>query len=268
MSIKQAFTQRHKMYWNRYARTAIEAGRVLRHIMLNFLCLHAAFGNPKVFEDKIGPFFSELEEQGKVKLHYPCGPYEMSLECVNRIKGRDTSMWIFPDPPNYCWTNDANVDVHNFGVAQPGLRVTAAAVDDAIEYITEHIIPTMGPFDGVVAYSESGMVATRLAQKHKSIKCAVIFCGVASTDKSMTESDFAPKNDAERIPIHSLHIYGLKDMFKESAVIMHSYYAQDKARMLQHSKGHTVPSDPRNQQKIRKCVADFLTAVQFDVDRM
>lgn len=147
-------------------------------------------------------------------------------------------MWLFPDPPHYCWTNDANIDVHKFGVALPGLRVTAAAVDEAIDYINDIVIPNLGPFDGVVACSESTMVATRLAQTHKSIKCAIIFCGVASTDKTMTDSDFAPKTDAERIPVHSLHIFATNDMFKESAYIMHSYYDQEKARMLQHSKGH------------------------------
>ena len=166
----------------------------------------------------------------------------MSLDCVDYIKGRDTSMWLFPEPPHYCWTNDANIDVEKFGVAQPGLRVTAAAVDDAIQHIEEEIMPSMGPFDGVVAYSESTMVATRLAQKHTSIKCAIIFCGVASTDKSMTDSDFAPKADADRVPVHSLHVFGMKDMFKESAVIMHSYYDQAKARMLQHAKGHVSAS--------------------------
>ncbi|KAI9666579.1 MAG: hypothetical protein M1821_004515 [Bathelium mastoideum] len=234
--------------------------------MLNLLCLHAAFGNPKTFREELDPLFGELEAQGKVKLHYARGPCEMPLDLVNSIKALDTSLWLFPDPPHYCWTSISILDVSGVGIAVPGAQATAAAVDEAVKHIEEHILPNMESFDGFVACSESGIVATRLAQRHKSIKCGIIFCGVASIHKSITKSDFAPKTDAERIPIYSLHIFGMKDIVKESAVTIHSYYNQDKARMLQHAKGHTIPSDPKNRQRMRKCIADFLALVQPDAN--
>ncbi|CAH9105156.1 unnamed protein product [Cuscuta epithymum] len=136
------------------------------------------------------------------------------------------------DPPYYEWYH-----------TNKEMTQTPQKMSECIAYIEDCMIK-YGPFDGLLGFSQGGMLAGALPllqekglvlTKVPKIKCVIII-GAAkiSRDKFVAENAYDPQT---RCP--SVHIIGKGEGCRESAIQLAQCYVDPI--VIHHPKGHTIP---------------------------
>ena len=136
-----------------------------------------------------------------------------------------------------------------------------SAFDDLFRTLDE-----LGPFDGVVGYSEGATVAATLILEEKrrfeeegrprQLKCGVFFAGwpPLKAGGGIILADV----DGEVIDVPTCHIIGARDPYLHGAMALYNVSNADQARLFDHGKGHTLPRDRKTIQELAEVVKDTI----------
>lgn len=137
---------------------------------------------------------------------------------------------------------------------QQGLtEVNSTGACDYIEQVIQE--PDLGPFDGILGFSEGASAAASLllrqaAQQHApAFKFAVFFCGIPPAHYRSRGFILADES-SERIRIPTAHIVGSKDPGHQASLALYHLCGEQSAGIYDHKKGHTIPWDPRVTQGV------------------
>ncbi|CAH9105154.1 unnamed protein product [Cuscuta epithymum] len=241
-------TYKKTSLFKRMESKAIEANMRItnqwRKIKSRFLCLHGFRTRADILEYELlrkwDPVVLDKLDLVFVNAAFPC-------------RGKSDVEGIF-DPPFYEWyhTNKEMTEPHE-------------KVNECITYIEECMIK-YGPFDGLLGFSQGGMMAAVLAllqakglalTKIPKIKCVIIIGGGKIKDKSGAEKAYGSP-----ITCPSLHFIGKEDFMRESGTQLLQYFVDPVA--IYHPKGHTIP---RFDEKSLGAMLSFIEKIERDINR-
>ncbi|CAH9078390.1 unnamed protein product [Cuscuta europaea] len=215
-----------------------------RKIKPRFLCLHGFRTRADILKNELlrkwDPVILDKIDLVFVNAPFPC-------------RGKSDMEGIY-DPPYYEWyhTNKEMTQAHE-------------KVNECITYIEDCMI-RYGPFDGLLGFSQGGIMAAVLAllqekdlalTKIPKIKCVIIIgCGKIK-DKSVAEKAYGSP-----ITCPSLHFIGKEDDYiRESGIQLLQYFVDPI--VIHHPKGHTIP---RFDEKSLGEMLSFIERIERDIN--
>ncbi|CAH9105107.1 unnamed protein product [Cuscuta epithymum] len=138
-------------------------------------------------------------------------------------------------------------------------------VNECITYIEDCMIK-YGPFDGLLGFSQGGIMAAVLAllqekglalTKIPKIKCVIIIGGAKVKDKPVAEKAYGSP-----IKCPSLHFIGKEDYMRESGTQLLQYFVDPV--VIHHPKGHTIP---RFDEKSLGEMLSFIERIERDINK-
>lgn len=131
-------------------------------------------------------------------------------------------------------SDDANI---SSATDDQNLLVSSKA-DQSMDYIIAKY-HDLGPFDGLLGFSQGGEMATRVLHKlgRDKVKCVIIIGGVPPVD-------IEKKDLISHTP--SLHILGANDQYFGYSERLLEMYSVSTRTALYHQEGHQVPSSSTN----------------------
>eukprot|EP01041_Mallomonas_annulata_P009532 gene9532-19825_t len=175
-----------------------------------FLCLHGFRTNSDILILQTYALREELD----IDCVFIDAPHEATGPPDALIKT------YFPNESYYEWHGDRNT-------------CTQSVIDDSTEFILQKYIE-LGPFDGILGFSQGAEMASRVALKldKTKIKCLILFSGVVPTNIEAKEI----------ISIPSLHIISPQDHLYEENKRLEDMYSLLTRTTLVHCEGHKIPS--------------------------
>lgn len=229
--------------------------------MLKVLCLHGKFQSGDIFLRQTGAFRKSLNNI--IDFHFVTSPHQTESPNETSHQGLGTSdpvytWWVGRDPTT---GPDGEVTFKSY----EGQDESIAVID---EYIAAH-----GPFDGILGFSQGGILASMLANS-KRFKFAII-CG-SLLPGPQTSLDLIHGADSP-IEIPTLHFYGAKDTiipYTRSIALANVWLAceifgpeyiymkrQERVNSFRfdHGGGHTVPRSAEAIAIVKEFIQPFLT---------
>ncbi|KAL9056435.1 MAG: hypothetical protein Q9162_002916 [Coniocarpon cinnabarinum] len=245
---------------------------------MKFICLHGAIGNSQNFKVQIDPIIKELESdgtasfffvQGQIPVHPPHGFQEYfgpgpHWRFINDLGTAEKAMLErirhFPDAAT---AEDTLRMLLPEGETREG---TIPSVRPVLDYIYTEM-EKEGDIDGVIGYSEGGMVAaTMLVEQERlllktgqprRLKVALFFSGWPAMDPDAHDVLLADETE-EVIPVPSIHVIGSGDPYLQGSMGLYNLFDEDTATLFDHAKGHTIPRDARTLRELGNTVREAI----------
>ncbi|XP_022751114.1 esterase C25G4.2-like isoform X1 [Durio zibethinus] len=221
-------------------------GSQMRRRKPRILCLHGFRTSGEILKKMMGKWPDAVLE--KFDFDFPDAP--------SPAKGKSDIEGLY-DPPYYEWYQVNKVECFNF--------------EECIAYIEDHMIKH-GPFDGLLGFSQGGMLASVLPwmqregvafTKVPKIKFVVVISGFALRELKSGPPKLLVNAFSAPVECPSLHMIGDKDFLKERGIKLLKSFV--KPFVIHHSMGHTVP---KLDEKGQKTMLKFIEKIQemFSID--
>lgn len=138
----------------------------------------------------------------------------------------------------------------------------------------EKYIEVEGPFDGVIAFSQGGAMATSLllgrnaeGTPYTPFKCAVFLAaGVPWSLEALQHNELVrlDKSFATRISIPTAHVYASNDIWGDMSETVEALCAPQVRHGYVHELGHTIPG--RRTPEILKSSLSVIRRALWEVD--
>ncbi|CAD6580421.1 MAG: hypothetical protein ASARMPRED_000213 [Alectoria sarmentosa] len=245
---------------------------------MRFLCLAGSGTNAETFRMQILPIVQDLEQDATASFHFIHGDID-SLP-PNGFEE------FFGSPPHRRFVKDycsGSTDTEFFdAIRNAPYRLTPEQkyrelVQSLRPESTNHVQRVLdrlyrvldhdGPFDGIIGNSEGACVAatfvvdylSKCARKEiqHSLKCAVFMSGgpPAFSDGS---GFFLADEYGQAITMPTCHIIAYNDALIDGAVALYHLCDQASATIVDHSRGHMVPRDPKSSKLMVKGIRDLI----------
>jgi predicted esterase len=210
--------------------TAVSAGDVLPK---RILALHGFAQTASFFRQKTGSMRKGVKGVEFVYIDAPC-------LCTHPTIGAGKSWYEFSEK------------------GEEGKLMEWGKFEETVEYI-ERVFQEQGPFDGVLGFSQGacvvgvlcGMLETGALPAGIKFDFAVLISGFLPRD-SRYRSICAPDQQIKKV--RSLHVVGKTDDIVEATRSLKLADLFQNPIVVQHEKGHMVPSD----KHVRDALKDFL----------
>ena len=141
-----------------------------------------------------------------------------------------------------------------------------AVLDRLYEVLDEE-----GPFDGIMGNSEGAAIAATFLVDYlrrcvdnntrSRLRCAVFFSG-GPAYMSNGSGIFLNDECGQIITVPTCHIIGYNDPLIESALALHNLCDERTATLVDHGRGHLVPSEPAAWKYIIQGVRGLVARVE------
>ncbi|XP_021274091.1 esterase C25G4.2-like [Herrania umbratica] len=200
------------------------------------LCLHGFRTSGEILKKMIGKWPAALLEN--FDFDFPDAPFP--------AKGKSDVEGLY-DPPYYEWFQVNEVECLNF--------------EECIAYIEDYMVKH-GPFDGLLGFSQGGMLAAVLPwmqrkgvafTKVPKIKFLIIISGFKLRELKHGPPKLLVNAFPAPVECPSLHLIGEKDFLKEVGFTLLKSFV--KPFVIHHSMGHTIPKlDEKGQETMLKFI--------------
>ncbi|KAK8556718.1 hypothetical protein V6N13_064729 [Hibiscus sabdariffa] len=186
------------------------------------LCLHGFRTSGEILKKMIGKWPESV--LGNFDFDFLDGPYP--------ARGKSDVESIY-DPPYYEWYQVNEIECVHF--------------EECVEYLEDYMIKH-GPFDGLLGFSQGGMLASVIPQlqtegtaftKVPKIKFVIIISGFALRELKSGPPKLLANAYSFPIDCPSIHVIGEKDFLKERNYQLMKLFVNPF--LIHHSVGHTVP---------------------------
>ncbi|XWS44998.1 hypothetical protein CRYUN_Cryun15aG0098000 [Craigia yunnanensis] len=197
-------------------------GSQMRRRKPRILCLHGFRTSGEILKKMMGKWPDTVLEN--FDFDFPDAPFP--------ARGKSDIEGLY-DPPYYEWYQVNEVECFNF--------------EECIAYIEDYMVKH-GPFDGLLGFSQGGMLASVLPSmqregvafsKMPKIKFVIIISGFELRELKSGPPKLLVKAYSAPIECPSLHLIGDKDFLKERGFKLLKSFV--KPFVIHHSIGHTVP---------------------------
>ena len=202
---------------------------------LNVLCLHGYRQNGDSFRSKTGSLRKIIKKF--VNFTYISAPHlAKPINENDPIDENQRSWWFNKDDSSFKGTN----------VDGPAFKF-----EESLKFVEE--VWNKGNFQGLIGFSQGAsfvsLIASMSAKSLTSIKPRFVFLAAGFPSQSL-----AHKNLYEiKIPIPSLHVYGLNDEIICHELSLKLLDSFENPQVKTHEGGHYVPSSSKEKQ----CYVDF-----------
>lgn len=247
--------------------------------MMKFLCLPGAYGSSDKFRVQLTPILKDLVSDNAATFHFIHGPHEAvppegyeeyfggkpyyrfvkfeaeagGVDVLSRIR----------DFPEGASSEDILRELMTVGVhdGRESLR-------NAIEYLYR-IMDEMGPFDGILGYSEGASIAATLLLIEQRrfadegippmFKCAIFFAGWPPMTPELDAMVLADESDL-LIEVPTCHIVGSLDPYLPGSMALYNVSDPDTAYLFDHGKGHTLPRDQKTVKELGEVIREMIAS--------
>lgn len=144
------------------------------------------------------------------------------------------------------------------------------SLNDSYEYLSD-VIEDEGPFDGIIGFSHGGTLAfsylAHLAKvrPHDALpfRCAVFMNSPPPFRMDLYGNLIVEEGLQNLILIPTLHVVGKKDFIYNLSVELHELCGSSNSTLLLHDKGHQIPSDTKNVNRITKALRELCQISAF-----
>ncbi|KAK6258821.1 hypothetical protein SCA6_013295 [Theobroma cacao] len=205
-------------------------GSQMRRRKPRILCLHGFRTSGEILKKMIGKWPAAVLEN--FDFDFPDAPFP--------AKGKSDVEGLY-GPPYFEWYQVNEVECSNF--------------EECIAYIEDYMVKH-GPFDGLLGFSQGGMLAAVLPwmqregvafTKVPKIKFLIIISGFKLRELKHGPPKLLVNAFSAPVACPSLHLIGEKDFLKEVGFTLLKSFV--KPSVIHHSMGHTVPKLDENGQE-------------------
>eukprot|EP00877_Chromochloris_zofingiensis_P004961 jgi/Chrzof1/14466/Cz09g03290.t1 len=196
---------------------------------LRILALHSFRTSAETFKEQFRRAKLDTSISDLVELEFIDAPHPATGDVPEDVKGKF-------GPPHYEWFSTERVKGGNEYI------FTYNGLDASEAYVTHYML-THGPFDGLLGFSQGGVMAATLAAQQvagMALQTVPKLKFVVCIGSAMTAHPRHLEAMTGRVQLPSCHIIGHKDYIKEYSIeLVRQFQAPI---VIMHGRGHVVPN--------------------------
>ena len=225
--------------------------------------------------DVLAPLMYELSKSQTAEFHFLNGPHE-----VPRFPGLDYQH----QGPFYRYLDDGAPDIARLATVMQDIPSSARTPEDTCRVLgslcdekfnpqnaISHVLDfadnsDMGPFDGLLGFSEGAMVAAYILMEQERtltqhpFKCAIFFSGVPPA-RGGNAGPYLADECGQLIKSPTVHFFGARDPGKHASVALANLCTSDNAVIYDHGHGHEIPRAPARTKRMAQIIREMVAAV-------